>query len=148
MLLYGCVPKAGWLNQARTEGQAVLTCENTVLSLRGHVSRQTSELWTSHFITGLRIEPHEVIVTLSANSVSNVWKYVKLVFFLCFILLAKQVCPAEKISCGDLSNKCIPSSWRCDGQKDCESGIDEAGCAPGELEKYFNACATSPLGKP
>ncbi|XP_048800560.1 low-density lipoprotein receptor-related protein 8 isoform X1 [Lagopus muta] len=42
----------------------------------------------------------------------------------------KQVCPAEKISCGDLSNKCIPSSWRCDGQKDCESGIDEAGCAP------------------
>ncbi|XP_053929235.1 low-density lipoprotein receptor-related protein 8 isoform X4 [Cuculus canorus] len=42
----------------------------------------------------------------------------------------KQVCPAEKISCGDLSNKCIPSSWRCDGQKDCESGIDEAGCPP------------------
>uniref|UniRef100_A0A8C2TJ69 LDL receptor related protein 8 n=1 Tax=Coturnix japonica TaxID=93934 RepID=A0A8C2TJ69_COTJA len=42
----------------------------------------------------------------------------------------KQVCPAEKMSCGDSSNKCIPSSWRCDGQKDCESGIDEAGCAP------------------
>ncbi|KAJ7423947.1 Low-density lipoprotein receptor [Willisornis vidua] len=42
----------------------------------------------------------------------------------------KQVCPSEKISCGDLSNKCIPSSWRCDGQKDCESGIDEAGCTP------------------
>ncbi|XP_054021144.1 low-density lipoprotein receptor-related protein 8 [Dryobates pubescens] len=42
----------------------------------------------------------------------------------------KQVCPAEKISCGDLSNKCIPSSWRCDGQKDCESGVDEAGCTP------------------
>ncbi|XP_048718299.2 low-density lipoprotein receptor-related protein 8 isoform X3 [Caretta caretta] len=40
----------------------------------------------------------------------------------------KQVCPAEKISCGDSSNKCIPSSWRCDGEKDCESGIDEAGC--------------------
>uniref|UniRef100_H0ZG60 LDL receptor related protein 8 n=1 Tax=Taeniopygia guttata TaxID=59729 RepID=H0ZG60_TAEGU len=42
----------------------------------------------------------------------------------------KQVCPSEKISCGDLSNKCIPLSWRCDGQKDCESGIDEAGCTP------------------
>ncbi|XP_019386174.1 PREDICTED: low-density lipoprotein receptor-related protein 8, partial [Crocodylus porosus] len=40
----------------------------------------------------------------------------------------KQVCPAEKISCGDLSNKCIPSSWRCDGEKDCVSGVDEAGC--------------------
>lgn len=43
------------------------------------------------------------------------------------------MCPSEKISCGDLSNKCIPLSWRCDGQKDCESGIDEAGCTPGEL---------------
>uniref|UniRef100_A0A7M4EAQ7 Very low-density lipoprotein receptor n=1 Tax=Crocodylus porosus TaxID=8502 RepID=A0A7M4EAQ7_CROPO len=41
---------------------------------------------------------------------------------------SKQVCPAEKISCGDLSNKCIPSSWRCDGEKDCVSGVDEAGC--------------------
>ncbi|XP_053103643.1 low-density lipoprotein receptor-related protein 8 isoform X2 [Hemicordylus capensis] len=40
----------------------------------------------------------------------------------------KQICPAEKISCGDSSNKCIPSSWRCDGEKDCENGIDEAGC--------------------
>lgn len=55
------------------------------------------------------------------------------VYFFGFFLPAKQVCPAEKISCGDLSNKCIPSSWRCDGQKDCESGIDEAGCTPGEL---------------
>ncbi|XP_077189800.1 low-density lipoprotein receptor-related protein 8 isoform X2 [Paroedura picta] len=40
----------------------------------------------------------------------------------------RQLCPAEKISCGDSSNKCIPSSWRCDGEKDCENGIDEAGC--------------------
>ncbi|CAM5162704.1 unnamed protein product [Natator depressus] len=44
------------------------------------------------------------------------------------VTCTKQVCPAEKISCGDSSNKCIPSSWRCDGEKDCESGIDEAGC--------------------
>ncbi|XP_029474191.1 low-density lipoprotein receptor-related protein 8 isoform X2 [Rhinatrema bivittatum] len=40
----------------------------------------------------------------------------------------KQVCPPEKLSCGDSSNKCIPFSWRCDGEKDCESGVDEAGC--------------------
>ncbi|XP_048352703.1 low-density lipoprotein receptor-related protein 8 isoform X2 [Sphaerodactylus townsendi] len=40
----------------------------------------------------------------------------------------RQLCPAEKISCGDSSNKCIPSSWRCDGERDCENGIDEAGC--------------------
>ncbi|XP_016048461.1 low-density lipoprotein receptor-related protein 8 isoform X7 [Erinaceus europaeus] len=40
----------------------------------------------------------------------------------------KQVCPAEKLSCGP-TNKCVPASWRCDGEKDCESGADEAGCA-------------------
>lgn len=42
---------------------------------------------------------------------------------------AKQVCPAEKLSCGPSSHKCVPASWRCDGEKDCESGADEAGCA-------------------
>lgn len=41
---------------------------------------------------------------------------------------AKQVCPAEKLSCGPTSHKCVPASWRCDGEKDCESGVDEAGC--------------------
>ncbi|XP_074236948.1 low-density lipoprotein receptor-related protein 8 isoform X4 [Saimiri boliviensis] len=41
----------------------------------------------------------------------------------------KQVCPAEKLSCGPASHKCVPASWRCDGEKDCEGGADEAGCA-------------------
>ncbi|XP_045403935.1 low-density lipoprotein receptor-related protein 8 isoform X3 [Lemur catta] len=41
----------------------------------------------------------------------------------------KQVCPAEKLSCGPGSHKCVPASWRCDGEKDCEGGADEAGCA-------------------
>nr|5B4X_B Chain B, Low density lipoprotein receptor-related protein 8, apolipoprotein e receptor, isoform CRA_e [Homo sapiens]5B4X_D Chain D, Low density lipoprotein receptor-related protein 8, apolipoprotein e receptor, isoform CRA_e [Homo sapiens] len=41
----------------------------------------------------------------------------------------KQVCPAEKLSCGPTSHKCVPASWRCDGEKDCEGGADEAGCA-------------------
>lgn len=45
---------------------------------------------------------------------------------------AKQVCPAEKLSCGPTSHKCVPASWRCDGEKDCESGADEAGCATRE----------------
>ncbi|XP_011762559.2 low-density lipoprotein receptor-related protein 8 isoform X12 [Macaca nemestrina] len=40
----------------------------------------------------------------------------------------KQVCPAEKLSCGPTSHKCVPASWRCDGEKDCEGGADEAGC--------------------
>ncbi|XP_013377140.1 PREDICTED: low-density lipoprotein receptor-related protein 8 isoform X13 [Chinchilla lanigera] len=41
----------------------------------------------------------------------------------------RQVCPAEKLSCGPASHKCVPASWRCDGEKDCEGGADEAGCA-------------------
>ncbi|XP_069336092.1 low-density lipoprotein receptor-related protein 8 isoform X4 [Eulemur rufifrons] len=44
-------------------------------------------------------------------------------------ICTKQVCPAEKLSCGPASHKCVPASWRCDGEKDCEGGADEAGCA-------------------
>uniref|UniRef100_A0A8C9A3K8 LDL receptor related protein 8 n=1 Tax=Prolemur simus TaxID=1328070 RepID=A0A8C9A3K8_PROSS len=47
----------------------------------------------------------------------------------------KQVCPAEKLSCGPASHKCVPASWRCDGEKDCEGGADEAGCAT-----WLNEC--------
>lgn len=49
------------------------------------------------------------------------------------VFTAKQVCPAEKLSCGPASHNCVPASWRCDGEKDCESGADEAGCATREL---------------
>ncbi|XP_063092593.1 low-density lipoprotein receptor-related protein 8 isoform X10 [Cavia porcellus] len=45
----------------------------------------------------------------------------------------RQVCPAEKMSCGPTSHKCVPASWRCDGEKDCEGGADEAGCATSVL---------------
>nr|XP_027800834.1 low-density lipoprotein receptor-related protein 8 isoform X3 [Marmota flaviventris] len=45
----------------------------------------------------------------------------------------RQVCPAEKLSCGPTSHKCVPASWRCDGEKDCEGGADEAGCATSVL---------------
>ncbi|XP_052032896.1 low-density lipoprotein receptor-related protein 8 isoform X9 [Apodemus sylvaticus] len=41
---------------------------------------------------------------------------------------ASEECPAEKLSCGPTSHKCVPASWRCDGEKDCEGGADEAGC--------------------
>lgn len=51
-----------------------------------------------------------------------------LIISLC-VFTAKVVCPAEKLSCGPSSHKCVPASWRCDGEKDCESGADEAGCA-------------------
>ncbi|XP_032152846.1 low-density lipoprotein receptor-related protein 8 isoform X8 [Sapajus apella] len=56
----------------------------------------------------------------------------------------KQVCPAEKLSCGPTSHKCVPASWRCDGEKDCEGGADEAGCAalcaPHEFQCGNHSC--------
>ncbi|XP_073936185.1 low-density lipoprotein receptor-related protein 8 isoform X20 [Castor canadensis] len=45
----------------------------------------------------------------------------------------RQVCPAEKLSCGPTSHNCVPASWRCDGEKDCKGGADEAGCATSAL---------------
>lgn len=69
MLLYSCVPKAGWLGQAHTEGQAVFACENTVISLRERVSSQTLKLWTPHFVTGVRIEPYKMKVALKVQTV-------------------------------------------------------------------------------
>ncbi|KAM4872682.1 low-density lipoprotein receptor-related protein 8 isoform 5-T5 [Thomomys bottae] len=56
----------------------------------------------------------------------------------------RQVCPAEKLSCGPTSQKCVPASWRCDGEKDCEGGADEAGCAtlcaPHEFQCSNRSC--------
>ncbi|KAM5248297.1 low-density lipoprotein receptor-related protein 8 isoform 2-T2 [Ctenodactylus gundi] len=59
----------------------------------------------------------------------------------------RQVCPAEKLSCGPTSHKCVPASWRCDGEKDCEGGADEAGCAtlcaPHEFQCANRSCLAS-----
>uniref|UniRef100_A0A8C7NIP2 Low density lipoprotein receptor-related protein 8, apolipoprotein e receptor n=1 Tax=Oncorhynchus mykiss TaxID=8022 RepID=A0A8C7NIP2_ONCMY len=39
------------------------------------------------------------------------------------------MCPPEKFDCGDSASKCISSSWRCDGERDCENGADEDQCS-------------------
>ncbi|XP_073936177.1 low-density lipoprotein receptor-related protein 8 isoform X12 [Castor canadensis] len=56
----------------------------------------------------------------------------------------RQVCPAEKLSCGPTSHNCVPASWRCDGEKDCKGGADEAGCAtlcaPHEFQCSNRSC--------
>ena len=59
----------------------------------------------------------------------------------------KQVCPAEKLSCGPTSHKCVPASWRCDGEKDCESGADEAGCATCESRVWSPGSRSGSLGQ-
>uniref|UniRef100_A0A671KAK4 Low-density lipoprotein receptor-related protein 8-like n=1 Tax=Sinocyclocheilus anshuiensis TaxID=1608454 RepID=A0A671KAK4_9TELE len=49
---------------------------------------------------------------------------------ICFCSTAvKQTCPPEKFDCG---GKCVSLSWRCDGERDCENGEDEADCAAGK----------------
>lgn len=37
-------------------------------------------------------------------------------------------CPPTEFSCGGRQNRCVPSSWRCDGHHDCENGADELDC--------------------
>lgn len=39
-----------------------------------------------------------------------------------------RTCRLNEISCGASSTQCIPVSWRCDGENDCDSGEDEENC--------------------
>ena len=37
-------------------------------------------------------------------------------------------CSGDEFHCRDDGGTCIPERWRCDGDKDCEDGSDEADC--------------------
>lgn len=42
-----------------------------------------------------------------------------------------RTCRVNEISCGPQSTQCIPVSWKCDREKDCDSGEDEENCGKG-----------------
>lgn len=39
-----------------------------------------------------------------------------------------RTCRLNEVSCGAGSSLCIPVSWKCDGEKDCDNGEDEVNC--------------------
>lgn len=49
----------------------------------------------------------------------------------------KARCTNDHYRC-DIDGTCIPSSWLCDDQNDCEDGSDEIGCSKYGLAKKEN----------
>ncbi len=41
-----------------------------------------------------------------------------------------DACSTDQMRCA--AGKCIPLTWLCDGDPDCEDGAEELGCGPGK----------------
>lgn len=62
-----------------------------------------------------------------------------------FLSLADmRTCRVNEFSCGAGSTQCIPTFWKCDGEKDCDNGEDEVNCGEWTCilirEEYLTRC--------
>lgn len=44
-------------------------------------------------------------------------------------LIEGKACSSEEFACKSNNGECIPLTWMCDGNKDCNDGSDEASCS-------------------
>lgn len=63
-----------------------------------------------------------------------VWR----LFWDCMSSTDMRTCRINEISCGARSTQCIPVSWRCDGENDCDSGEDEENCGKKISVEWLN----------
>lgn len=45
----------------------------------------------------------------------------------CLISAKNETCNSHQFTC-KIKHECVPAHWKCDGDKDCSDGTDEAEC--------------------
>lgn len=57
--------------------------------------------------------------------------------------LGQSSCQSDEFLCGN--GKCLPRSWKCNGQDECGDATDERGCSPPPTESHPGLCSPGAL---
>ncbi|XP_058484818.1 low-density lipoprotein receptor-related protein 3 isoform X2 [Solea solea] len=57
--------------------------------------------------------------------------------------LGQSSCQPDEFLCGN--GKCLPRSWKCNGQDECGDGTDERSCSPPPTEAHLGLCPFASL---